>query len=108
MVYKHNKIIMPRMNLFQSNAFRLKNGAIYESIKLAYVSKDGLIEEEITNYEYDTESRIVYLPDYEKENVSVNRRVLVKYRVEVDCVRCSESFTDGNFVSFQITKDRTQ
>ena len=62
MVYKHNKIIMPRMNLFQSNAFRLKNGAIYESIKLAYVSKDGLVEEEITNYEYDTESRIVYLP----------------------------------------------
>ena len=108
MVYKHNKIIMPRMNLFQSNAFRLKNGAIYESIKLAYVSKDGLVEEEITKYEYDTESRIVYLPDYEKENVSVNRRVLVKYRVEVDCVRCSESFTDGNFVSFQITKDRTQ
>lgn len=108
MVYKHNKIIMPRMNLFQSNAFRLKNGAIYESIKLAYVSKDGLVEEEITNYEYDTESRIVYLPDYEKENVSVNRRVLVKYRIEVDCVRCSESFTDGNFVSFQITKDRTQ
>ena len=108
MVYKHNKIIMPRMNLFQSNAFRLKNGAIYESIKLAYVSKDGLVEEEITNYEYDTESRIVYLPDYEKENVSVNRRVLVKYRVEVDCVRCSESFTDCNFVSFQITKDRTQ
>ena len=108
MVYKHNKIIMPQMNLFQSNAFRLKNGAIYESIKLEYVSKDGLVEKEITNYEYDTESRIVYLPDYEKENVSVNRRVFVRYRVEVDCVRCSESFTDGNFVSFQITKDRTQ
>lgn len=36
------------------------------------------------------------------------RRVLVKYEVEVDCVRRSESFTDGNFVSFQITKDRTQ
>lgn len=108
MVYKHNKIIMPQMNLFQSNAFRLKNGAIYESIKLAYVSKDSLVEKEITNYEYDTESRIVYLPDYEKENVFVNRRVLVRYGVEVDCVRCSESFTDGNFVSFQITKDRTQ
>lgn len=108
MVYKHNKIIMPQMNLFQSNAFRLKNGAIYEPIKLAYVSKDGLVGKEITNYEYDTESRIVYLPDYEKENVSVNRRVLVKYRVEVDCVRCPESFTDGNFVSFQITKDRPQ
>ena len=108
MIYKHSKMIMPRMNLFQSNAFRLKNGAIYESIKLSYVSKDGLVGKEITNYEYDTESRIVYLPDYEKENVSVNRRVLVKYRVEVDYVRCSESFTDGNFVSFQITKDRTQ
>lgn len=75
---------------------------------LVYVSKDGLVEKEITNYEYDTESRIVYLPDYEKENVSVNRRVLVEYEVEVDCVRCSESFTDGNFVSFKITKDRTQ
>lgn len=108
MIYKHSKIIMSRMNLFQSNAFRLKNGTIYESIKLDYVSKDGLVEKEITNYEYDTKSRIVYLPDYEKENVSVNRRVLVRYRVEVDCVRCSESFTDGNFVSFQITKDRTQ
>ena len=50
MIYKHSKITMPRMNLFQSNAFRLKNGAIYESIKLAYVSKDGLVEKEITNY----------------------------------------------------------
>lgn len=108
MIYKHCKMTMPRMNLFQSNAFRLKNGAIYKSIKLAYVSKDGLVEKEITNYEYDTESRIVYLPDYEKENVFVNRRILVRYEVEVDCVRCSESFTDGNFVSFQITKDRTQ
>lgn len=108
MIYKHSKITMPRMNLFQSNAFRLKNGAIYESIKLAYVSENGLIEKEITNYEYDTESRIVYLPDYEKENVSVNRRVLVRYEVEADCVRHSDSFTDGNFVSFQITKDRTQ
>ena len=66
------------------------------------VSKDGLVEKEITNYEYDTDSRILYLPDYEKENVSVNRRVLVKYEVEVDCVRHSDSFTDGNFVSFQI------
>lgn len=106
MVYKYSKITMPRMNLFQSNAFRLKNGAIYESIKLSYVSENGLVEKEITNYEYDTESRIVYLPDYEKENISVNRRVLVKYEIEVDCVRYSEGFTDGNFVSFQITKDR--
>lgn len=108
MVYKHSKITMPRMNLFQSNAFRLKNGAIYESIKLSYVSENGLVEKEITNYEYDTESRIVYLPDYEKENVFANKRVLVKYEIEVDCIRYSESFTDGNFVSFQITKDRTQ
>ena len=108
MIYKHSKITMPQMNVFQSNAFRLKNGAICESITLVYVSKDGLVEKEITNYEYDTESRIVYLPDYEKENVSVNRRVLVEYEVEVDCVRCSESFTDGNFVLFKITKDRTQ
>ena len=108
MVYKHSKITMPRMNLFQSNAFRLRNGAIYESIKLAYVSKDGLVEREITNYEYDTESRVVYLPDYEKENISINRRVLVKYDIEVDCVRNSDSFTDGKYVSFQIMKDRTQ
>ena len=108
MIYKHSKITMPRMDLFQSNAFRLKNGAIYESIELAYISEDGLVEKEITNYEYDTESRIVYLPDYEKENISVNRRVLVRYEVEADCVRYSDSFTDGNFVSFQIAKDRTQ
>lgn len=108
MIYKHSKITMPRMDLFQSNAFRLKNGAIYESIELAYISEDGLVEKEITNYEYDTESRIVYLPDYEKENVSVNRRVLVRYEVEADCVRHSDSFTDGSFLSFQITKDRTQ
>lgn len=102
MVYKHNKITMPRMNLFQSNAFRLKNDAIYESIKLAYVSKDGLVEKEITNYEYDTESRIIYLPDYEKENIHADKRVLVKYEIEVDCVRHSDSFTDSNYVSFQI------
>lgn len=28
MIYKHSKITMPQMNVFQSNAFRLKNGAI--------------------------------------------------------------------------------
>ena len=44
MIYKHGKITMPRMDLFQSNAFRLKNGAIYESIELAYISEDGLVE----------------------------------------------------------------
>lgn len=108
MIYKHNKKTVPRMDLFQSNAFRLKNGAIYESIELSYVSENGLIERGINNYEYDTESRIIYLPDYEKENVFANKRVLVRYEVEVYCVRCSESFTDGNFVSSQITKDRTR
>lgn len=37
MIYKHSKITMPQMNVFQSNAFRLKNGAICESITLVYV-----------------------------------------------------------------------
>mgnify|MGYP000445922944 CR=1 FL=1 len=47
MIYKHGKITMPRMDLFQSNAFRLKNGAIYESIELAYISEDGLVEKKL-------------------------------------------------------------
>lgn len=47
MIYKHSKITMPQMNVFQSNAFRLKNGAICESITLVYVSKDGLVEKKL-------------------------------------------------------------
>lgn len=107
MIYKHNKITMPQMKVFQSNAFRLKNGAIYESIKLAYVPKDGLVEKEITNYEYDTESRIVYLPDYEKENIHGDRKIFIKYDIEVDYIRNSDGFTDNTHSYFQITKDRT-
>lgn len=40
-VYKHRgKITMPVMNVFQSNAIRLKPGAIYESINLRKIDID--------------------------------------------------------------------
>ena len=109
MVYKHNKITMPQMKVFQSNAFRLKKGTIYESIKLLYVSeKFKSPDKEITNYEYDTESRVIYLPDYEKENIHGDRKIFIKYDIEVDCIRHSDSFTDNTHAYFQIDKDRTQ
>ena len=105
MIYKHSKMTMPRMNLFQSNAFRLEKGAIYESIKLLYFESP---DKETTNYEYDTESRVIYLPDYEKENIHGDRKIFINYDIEVDCIRHSDSFSDNTHAYFQIDKDRTQ
>ena len=83
MVYRHVKLTMPRIDTFRSNAFRLKKGAIHDSIKLCYVADSGVMEEKIDDFEYDTESRVLYLPEYEA-NPSENRRVLIKYDIEIN------------------------
>ena len=83
MVYRHIKLTMPRIDTFRSNAFRLKKGAIHDSIKLYYVADSGVMEEKIDDFEYDTESRVLYLPEYEA-NPSENRRVLIKYDIEIN------------------------
>ena len=46
-VYKHRgKITMPVLNVFQSNAIRLKPGAIYDSINVYKVKDDTTIKNE--------------------------------------------------------------
>ena len=95
-VYKHRgKITMPVLHVFQSNAIRLKPGAIYESIQLYYV-RDNIVKYEnavgkkIECYEYDTESRVLFLPDYSFED-----KVFIKYDREVEAMtEHSDSFTD--------------
>ena len=95
-VYKHRgKITMPVLHIFQSNAIRLKPGAIYESIQL-YNVRDNIVKNEnavgkkIECYEYDTESRVLFLPDYSFED-----KVFIKYDREVEAMtEHSDSFTD--------------
>ena len=83
-VYKHReKITMPVLHVFQSNAIRLKPGAIYDSIQLYnvhdnIVKNENAVGEKIECYEYDTESRVLFLPDYNFEN-----KVFIKY---LDCI----------------------
>ena len=95
-VYKHReKIAMPVLHVFQSNAIRLQPGAIYESIQL-YNVRDNIVKNEnavgkkIECYEYDTESRVLFLPDYNFEE-----KILIKYDREVEAMtEHSDSFTD--------------
>lgn len=97
MVYKHTKSTIACIDTFRSNAFRLKKGAIHDSIKLNYLADSGVMEEKIDNFEYDVESRVLYLPDYEA-NPSKDRRVLIKYDREVDNgFKLANGFSDISF-----------
>ena len=106
-VYKHReKITMPVLHVFQSNAIRLKPGAIYDSIQL-YNAHDNIVKnenavgEKIECYEYDTESRVLFLPDYNFED-----KVFIKYDREVEAMtEHSDSFTDKCESIFKISKD---
>ena len=99
-VYKHReKITMPVLHVFQSNAIRLKPGAIYESIQL-YNVRDNIVKNEnaVGKYEYDTESRVLFLPDYSFED-----KVFIKYDREVEAMtEHSDSFTDKCVSIFKI------
>ena len=90
-VYKHRgKITMPVLHIFQSNAIRLKSGALYDSISLHKINYDNTIGEKIECYEYDVESRVIFLPDYSFED-----KILIKYDREVEAMtEHSDSFTD--------------
>ena len=95
-VYKHRgKITMSVLHVFQSNAIRLKPGAIYDSIQLYNVhdniiKNENTVGEKIECYEYDTESRVLFLPDYNFED-----KVFIKYDREVEAMtEHSDSFTD--------------
>ena len=90
-VYKHRgKITMPVLHVFQSNAIRLKSGALYDSISLHKINDDNAVGEKIECYEYDTESRVLFLPDYSFED-----KVFIKYDREVKAMtEHSDSFTD--------------
>lgn len=103
-VYKHReKITMPVLHVFKSNAIRLKPGAIYDSIQL-YNVHDNIVKNEnavgkkIERYEYDTESRVLFLPDY-----SFDDKVFIKYDREVEAMTgYSDSFTDKRESIFKI------
>ena len=90
-VYKHRgKITIPVLHIFQSNAIRLKPGALYDAISLRKINDDNTIGKKIECYEYDTESRVLLLPDYNFEE-----KILIKYDREVEAMtEHSDSFTD--------------
>ena len=90
-VYKHReKITMPVLHVFQSNAIRLKSGALYDSISLCKINNDNIVGDKIECYEYDTESRVLFLPDCNFED-----KILIKYDREVEAMtEHSDSFTD--------------
>ena len=95
-IYKHRgKIIMPVLHVFQSNAIRLKPGAIYDSIQLYNVhdniiKNENTVGEKIECYEYDVESRVLFLPNYSFED-----KIFIKYDREVETMtEHSDSFTD--------------
>ena len=95
-VYKHReKITMPVLHVFQSNAIRLKPGAIYDSIQLYNVhdniiKNENTVGEKIECYEYDTESRVLFLPNY-----TFKDKICIKYDREVEAMmEYSDSFTD--------------
>ena len=101
-VYKHRgKITMPVLYVFQSNAIRLKPGALYDSISLRKINDDNTIGEKIECYEYDVESRVIFLPDYNFED-----KILIKYDREVEAMtEHSDSFTDKCESIFKLSKD---
>lgn len=98
-IYKHRgKITMPVMNVFQSNAIRLKPDALYDSINLRKINDDNTVGEKIECYEYDIESRVLFLPNYSFEN-----KILVKYDREVEAMtEHSDSFTDKHESFFRL------
>lgn len=102
MVYRHTQLTMPRIDTFRSNAFRLKKGAIHESIKLNYIENGGEVREEINNFEYDTETRILYLPNYQS-NPSDKREILIRYNIKIDnAVKFTDSFSDKSYTGILI------
>ena len=90
-VYKHReKITMPVLHVFQSNAIRLKPGALYDSISLCKINDDNTVGEKIECYEYDTESRVLFLPDYSFED-----KISIEYNRDVEAMtEHSDGFTD--------------
>ena len=101
-VYKHReKITMPVLHVFQSNAIRLKPGVLYDSISLCKINDDNTVGEKIECYEYDVESRVLFLPDYSFED-----KVFIKYDREVEAMTGhSDSFTDKCESIFKLSKD---
>ena len=99
-VYKHRgKITMPVLHIFQSNAIRLKPGVLYDSISLCKINDDNTVGEKIECYEYDVESRVIFLPDYNFED-----KILIKYDREVKAMtEHSDSFTDKCESIFKIS-----
>ena len=99
-VYKHReKITMPVLHIFQSNAIRLKPGVLYDSISLCKINDDNTVGEKIECYEYDVESRVLFLPDYNFED-----KVFIKYDREVEAMtEHSDSFTDKCESIFKIS-----
>ena len=95
-IYKHReKITMPVLHVFQSNAIRLKPSTIYDSIQLYNVhdniiKNENIVGEKIECYEYDTESRVLFLPNY-----TFKDKIFIKYDREVEAMmEYSDNFTD--------------
>ena len=62
-----------------SNSIRLESGAIHDSIELYKLNDDNTLGEKIEYYEYDPESRVLFIPNYQ-----FRYKIAVKYDRE-DC-----------------------
>ena len=81
-VHKHNgKTRIPVLHAFTSNSIRLEPGTIHESIELYKLNDNNTIGEKIEDYEYDPESRVLFIPNYQ-----FRYKTVVKYDRE-DCLK---------------------
>lgn len=91
---------MPVLNVFQSNAIRLKPDALYDSINLCKINDDNSIGEKIEDYEYDVVSRVLFLPNYSFETL---HKIFLKYDREVEAMtEHLDSFSDKHESLFKI------
>ena len=79
-INKYNKKTrIPVLYAFMSNSIRLESGAIHDSIELYKLNDDNTLGEKIEYYEYDPESRVLFIPNYQ-----FRYKIAVKYDRE-DC-----------------------
>ena len=77
---KNISIIYPRMDFIRKNPFRLKYGAISDTIKVYRIDKiTGCIVDEISDYNYNDKLRLLYIHNFMDEHTNYN--IFVKYNV---------------------------
>lgn len=96
------KLIIPAIEMFTGDTYKVKDGFIDETIKMIYMNDDASVGEKITDYSYDTDSKTITIPDYNGKNI------LVAYEREADAaviVNEASEFTGRVVVNEDIAWD---